>query len=59
MTLDPDDSAAWKLYGQALAAAGRSEPAIEAFMKGIRVAEHNGDTQAAKQMMVFPKRLRK
>lgn len=56
---DPDYSAAWKLYGRALDAAGRPEEAAKAFREGIRVSEAKGDKQAAKEMQVFLKRLEK
>jgi predicted Zn-dependent protease len=52
-------SAAWKLLGQALAAAGRADEAIRTYEDGIRVAEAKGDLQAAKEMRVFLKRLQK
>lgn len=55
--LDPDYSAAWKHYGRALAADGRTTAAIAAFDKGIAVADARGDRQAAKEMRVFKKRL--
>ena len=57
--LDPDYSAAWKLLGRALADDGRSTDAIQAYEKGIAIAERNGDHQAAKEMGVFLKRLLK
>jgi Tfp pilus assembly protein PilF len=56
---DADYSAAWKLLGQALAAAGRNDEAAAAWEHGIATAEHKGDVQAAKEMRVFLKRLRK
>jgi predicted Zn-dependent protease len=55
---DPAYSAAWKLLGRALAEAGRKAEAIEAFERGIPVAEARGDKQAAKEMAVFARRLR-
>lgn len=55
--LDPDYSAAWKLYGRALAEGGRPEDAIAAYGRGIEIAEARGDLQAAKEMRVFLKRL--
>lgn len=55
----PDYSAAWKLLGKACAEAGDSAEAIRVFMRGIEVAEKHGDVQAAKEMQVFLKRLRK
>lgn len=54
---DPRYSAAWKLLGQALAAAGEVTQADAAFAEGIAVAEARGDVQAAKEMRVFRKRL--
>ena len=56
---DPEYSAAWKLYGKALQASDDSVAAIEAYERGIVVAERKGDKQAAKEMTVFLKRLRK
>ena len=55
---DPAYSAAWKLLGQALTAAGQVEAAGAAYAAGIRAAEGKGDVQAAKEMKVFLKRLR-
>lgn len=57
VTLDPDYSAAWKFLGRALADAGRSDEAADAFEQGIAVAEARGDHQAAKEMLVFARRL--
>ena len=57
--LDPQYSAAWKLYGKALTDAGRHDDAIAAYAQGIEVAERRGDKQAAKEMTVFHKRLLK
>jgi predicted Zn-dependent protease len=54
---DPDYSAAWKLLGKALAAAGDTSAAREAYQQGIEVAEARGDKQAAKEMQVFLRRL--
>lgn len=56
---DPGYSAAWKLYGRALAAAGQAEQALAAYDQGIATAEAKGDLQAAKEMRVFRKRLEK
>ena len=56
---DPGYSAAWKLLGRALAEAGRAGEALEAFERGIAVATARGDQQAAKEMTVFARRLRK
>lgn len=54
---DAGYSAAWKLLGRALAASGQREEALAAYREGIRVAEAKGDKQAAKEMMVFARRL--
>ncbi len=54
---DPRYSAAWKMYGKALAECGRDTDAMEAYERGIRTAEDKGDIQAAKEMRVFQKRL--
>lgn len=56
---DPHYSAAWKLYGKALAASGRDAEAVTVFDRGIAVAEAKGDIQAAKEMKVFRKRAQK
>jgi tetratricopeptide (TPR) repeat protein len=57
--LDAGYSAAWKLYGKALAVLGRHADAIAAFDQGIATAESKGDAQAAKEMRVFRKRSEK
>jgi Tfp pilus assembly protein PilF len=59
VTQDPQYSAAWKVYGKALASAKRIQAAMEAYESGIKVAEEKGDIQAAKEMKVFLKRLQK
>ena len=56
---DPKYSAAWKLLGRALADAEHEDEAIKAYEDGIKVAAEKGDKQAAKEMMVFLKRLQK
>jgi tetratricopeptide (TPR) repeat protein len=55
--LDPRYTAAWKLYGKALAAAGRADDALAAYRRGIEVARERGDRQAEKEMAVFAKRI--
>ena len=52
-------SAAWKLLGKALTAAGRDTEALAAFEQGMVVAEAQGDKQAMKEMKVFAQRLAK
>jgi len=57
--LDPTYSAAWKLYARLLADLDDLEAAEAAYEQGIAVAEGRGDIQAAKEMKVFLKRVRK
>ena len=57
--LNPRYSAAWKALGEAHAHAGSPERAAEVYEQGIAVARENGDIQAAKEMGVFLKRLRR
>jgi predicted Zn-dependent protease len=56
---EPNYSAAWKLLGRALTEAGDRAAALEAYERGIAVADARGDRQAAKEMRVFAQRLRK
>ena len=57
--LDPNYSAAWKLLGKALTSRNSTVEAIDAYRRGINIAEANGDRQAAKEMTVFLRRLEK
>jgi predicted Zn-dependent protease len=57
VALDPRYTAAWKLYGRALAQAGREVEALEAWRCGIACARERGDKQAEKEMTVFARRL--
>jgi Tfp pilus assembly protein PilF len=57
VALDPKYTAAWKLYGKALAAAGRVADALEAYREGIAVAHAHGDRQAETEMQVFARRI--
>ena len=57
--LDPDYSAAWKIYGRTLGATGKILEAINTFKRGIAIAEQRGDIQAVKEMNVFLRRLEK
>ncbi len=52
-------SAAWKMLGKALLAAGRPDAALAAWNDGIAAAERKGDKQAMKEMQVFARRLAK
>ena len=54
---DPKYTAAWKLYGKALAASGRDAEALTAWREGIAVAAARGDKQAEKEMTVFARRI--
>jgi predicted Zn-dependent protease len=55
--LDSRYTAAWKLYGKALSAAGRDVDALAAYRRGIDVAREKGDRQAEKEMTVFARRI--
>ena len=55
--IDPEYSAGWRAFGRALAAAGKTVEAQQAYERGIEVAERRGDRQAANEMRVFLKRL--
>jgi Flp pilus assembly protein TadD len=57
--IDPAYSAAWKLLGKSLVAAGDQHGARQAYEQGIRAAEQKGDKQALKEMQVFLRRLAK
>ena len=59
VTFDAGFTAAWKLLGKALAAAGREGEALAAYRQGIEVAHRKGDKQAEKEMQVFARRLEK
>lgn len=52
-----DYTAAWKLLGRCLAAMQNNDAAIDAYQRGIAVAESKGDIQAAREMKVFARRL--
>ncbi len=56
---DPHYSAAWKALGKARGEAGDNIGSLGAYEQGILVAEAKGDIQAAKEMTVFAKRIRK
>ena len=56
---DPAYSAAWKLLGKALTEIGEPQAALDAYRKGIAVAETKGDKQAAREMAVFAGRIQK
>lgn len=56
---NPRYSAAWKALGDAHARAGSAERAADVYERGIAAARAAGDIQAAKEMGVFLKRLRR
>ncbi|MGE0031812.1 MAG: tetratricopeptide repeat protein [Steroidobacteraceae bacterium] len=56
---NPRYSAAWKALGEAHARAGSAERAADVYERGIAAARAAGDVQAAKEMGVFLKRLRR
>jgi len=57
VAIEPDYSAAWKVLGKALLAAGRENDALAAWRDGIAAANRKGDKQAMKEMEVFVRRL--
>ena len=59
LEMDPNYSAAWKLLGKALTDAGVLRDALDAYRRGVEIAERRGDKQAAKEMAVFAQRLEK
>lgn len=56
---NPRYSAAWKALGEAHVRAGSPERAAEVYERGIAAAQAAGDRQAAKEMTVFLRRIRK
>jgi uncharacterized protein HemY len=56
---NPRYSAAWKALGEAHARAGAADRAAAVYERGIAAAREAGDIQAAKEMEVFLKRLKK
>jgi Tfp pilus assembly protein PilF len=59
LELDPDYSAAWKLLGLAYADTGNRTEALDVYRRGIEVARRRGDSQAAREMEIFARRLEK
>lgn len=57
VVLDPDFTAAWKLYAKALEGSGDAPAALAAYRQGIEVAKRKGDRQAEKEMTVFARRI--
>lgn len=56
---NPRYSAAWKALGEAHVGAGSPERAAEVYERGIAAARQSGDLQAAREMEVFLRRLRR
>ena len=54
-----EQSAAWKLLGQACQRLGMLEEARQAWHNGLEVARKRGDKQTEKEMTVFLRRLEK
>lgn len=59
VTLNPGYSAAWKVLGKALSAAGDDAAALAAYGEGVAAAGRNGDQQAMREMQVYVRRLAK
>jgi len=57
VALDPQFTAAWKLYARALMETGCAREALDAYRRGIDVAKLKGDRQAEKEMTVFARRI--
>ena len=57
--LNPDHTASWRWYGQALEASGRVDESLATYRRGIEVAEKTRDLQTGKEMKVFLARLEK
>ena len=58
VALDPQFTAAWKLYAQsACRKPARPHDALAAYRTGIDVARRKGDRQAEKEMTVFARRI--
>jgi len=56
---NPGYSAAWRRLGDACARAGSTERAVDVYERGIEIATAGGDLQAAREMTVFLRRLRR
>ena len=55
--LDPEYSAAWKLYARSLVESGDAERAGPVLAQGLEVARRRGDMQAVREMQVWQRRL--
>ena len=56
--LDPEYSAAWKLYARSLMESGELEPAARVLEQGLEVARRRGDMQAVREMQAWQRRLK-
>lgn len=59
VAMNPNYSAAWKLLGKALSAAGDHAGALAAYRSGVAAAQQMGDKQTLREMGVFIRRLEK
>ena len=57
--LDPEYSAAWKLYALSLMESGDSEQAGRVLEQGLAVAHRRGDMQAVREMQVWQRKLKR
>lgn len=57
--LDPEYSAAWKLYARCLIESGDAPTAAAILEQGLAVARRRGDMQAVREMEVWQRRLQK
>jgi Flp pilus assembly protein TadD len=55
--LDPEYSAAWKVYARCLMDNGDTEGARNALERGLAVARRRGDMQAVREMEAWARRL--
>src|SRR5260370_17160961 len=53
LEMDPNYSAAWKLLGKALTDAGVLREALDAYRRGIEVADRRADNHTARQLPAF------
>jgi predicted Zn-dependent protease len=56
---NPNYSAAWKVLGKALVAAGDTKGALSAYQLGVVAAQQMGDKQTLREIQVFIRRLEK
>ena len=56
--LDPEYSAAWKLYARSLMESGAMEMAGRVLEQGLAVARRRGDMQAVREMLAWQRKLK-